>query len=171
MEKNPENPAADDKHSGWQTRDELCKTLGLRPSAIDRLRKTLPPGAERKVGRIVQIHAPTATRCWAKNAQRGPGRRDVLPEDDADGGEEATPALERYRSARANLAELELAKKRGELCAVEQVRQLLAFISTSGRDFADQLGRVHGDMVRDDFNGWLGRIAEQVEKLGEAQPR
>lgn len=170
VSKLPQNPECNDPDGAWQTRDELCATLGLRHGSIDRLRKSLPPNATRKVGRVLQIHAPTAARTWAKIAATGPRRREVLPDLEDEGGDESTPALERYRAARASIAELELAKKRGELVDRQAVVELFAFVTGSARDFAEQLGRIHGDKAREDFNAWLDRVADGVARLdpGEA---
>lgn len=95
---------------GWFSRQQCAEFLGLKVDNLDKqFRRLLPETAVRKAGKVVEYHGPTLTEIYV-------GKRAPLPMSDdplMDGSD--SPALERYRAAKADLAELELATKRKEL--------------------------------------------------------
>lgn len=71
--------------------------------------------------------------------------RRLVPDDDPLMVEGESPALERYREARAKLAELELAKKKGEVIEVEIMRPGLDRLVASFRSLGGKLRERFGD--------------------------
>lgn len=69
-----------------------------------------------------------------------------LLEDEAD-----SPALERYRAARAALAELELAQRMNQVVPIDRLRQGLSSIATILRRTIEQAERQYGRDVADLF--------------------
>lgn len=89
------------------TNEQLAKALGINVRTIERDRKRgLPLPAD---GEDLSAWAVRA-KAWRKSTRLKPGPRARLAPGDAE-----TAAMVRYREAKAELAELDLAQRRGEL--------------------------------------------------------
>jgi hypothetical protein len=75
-----------------------------------------------------------------------------------------SPALERYRTARAEREELELASRRNQLVARDKVTVVLTRIGEILRGVGDRL-REHGDGPREVFNSGLDACLVAVAEL------
>lgn len=65
---------------------------------------------------------------WLRHSPRGPWRQHHRPDSESDDpllSSGDSPGLERYRQAKASLAELELEERRGVLVRVDKVRDIL----------------------------------------------
>jgi phage terminase Nu1 subunit (DNA packaging protein) len=72
-----------------------------------------------------------------------------------------SPALERYRLARAKTVELELRQKRGQLIPKDAVVQCLNIFASTLRDALDKLRRLHGD----EAYAIMSQAIDDVEKI------
>jgi phage terminase Nu1 subunit (DNA packaging protein) len=100
------------------TNEQLADALGVNVRTIERdRRRGLPlPGADEALADWV-----TRAKAWRQANRRKPGPRPA-----ADGSAAADVAMTRFRIAKAELAELQLAERRGELhsqkaCEAERV--------------------------------------------------
>lgn len=87
----------------------------------------------------------------------------VSDEDDLEPGT-ASPALERFRSARADLAELELQQKRKELVPRDDIRLFILRVAGLFRGWLDRLQRQHGDDVYQTGVDLLGDIEAKTAR-------
>ncbi len=154
------------------TRDELGRMLGIQARRIDELRKLLPKDAQRREGRAVLIDAQVATRTWfeRQNAARRRRRREQDPDDPDDEyeGVAESPAREQLIAAKAAIAELELAKLRGQLIPVVDLREALDTITAAGRQLGENLGRLYGPEAARQVNHWLELMATTVGAAEDA---
>lgn len=85
-------------------------------------------------------------------------------------GRADSPALERYRQARAEAAELELAQRRRELLPVEQVQQILGAAAALIRQAGEVLQRRHGpaaaDILTKAIDKWLSEMRAEFGRGG-----
>lgn len=98
------------------TNEQLAEALGLNVRTIERDRlRGLPLPAD---GEDLAAWA-TRTRAWRKATRKAPGPRPRVPS----GAPEAL-AMTRFRTAKAELAELELAERRRQLHSQQQCEEL-----------------------------------------------
>lgn len=75
------------------------------------------------------------------------GWRSARIPDDTDpllSGPGTSPALERYREARAKLAELDLEQRRGRLVDIGDLRERISMLASHLRKAAERIERLHG---------------------------
>ena len=94
-----------------------------------------------------QTYSGPALLAWAvERAELEAGSDPMLRGD-------SSPGLERYRAARAELAEMDLAEKRGQLVRVESIRRMLDTVASLIRDATVRIDRQFGaeaaDMIGD----------------------
>lgn len=97
---------------------------------------------------------------------RRPEQNTKFTEEDFEliaGGE--SPALERYRLARAKLAELDLAEKRKEVIAADDVRQMFAIVGGTIRRAGQQLTRRYGPKAFEMLSQALDQADEQIRNM------
>ncbi|MCP4591815.1 MAG: hypothetical protein GY842_13850 [bacterium] len=96
------------------------------------------------------------------------------PEDDGDDAAMAaggpSPALERWRRARATLAELEVGQKRGQLLPRDQVRELHSRMAGVLRSAIDRLQREFGDGAFEAIDEALMSAQQMLERWLEDHP-
>lgn len=78
---------------------------------------------------------------------------------------DSSPNLERFRAARAKLAELELEERRRNLVALPEIHEVLCAISKLIRDAGDTLGRQFGDPARAILNRALDQADIKIDEL------
>ena len=105
----------------------------------------------------------------------GPWRKNIKPEviDDPLLTEGDSPGLERYRQAKASLAEIELEKMRGNVLPLETVRENLARWASLIRRMGETLGKRHGPEAARVVNETLeecGRIIAIEELTDDPGP-
>ena len=79
----------------------------------------------------------------------------------------ASPALERWRSHRADLASLDLAERRNELIDRSKNRDTLARWASLVRRMGEQLGRRYGNDASELVNRTLEECGRVVQALGD----
>jgi hypothetical protein len=86
------------------------------------------------------------------------------------GSDDASPELERYRAARASLAELELSKKRGEVVDVGTMHKLTTALADSLRRLGERLERQHGAPAAKLLTDTLRSFDRDVERFFAPSP-
>ena len=114
---------------------------------------------------------PEKIQAWLdqRDAARSPARQ-ASPTDPLLSGS-SSPALERYRTARAELAELEVAQKRGDLVSVSDVNDLLLLYGKTLRGAMEQIAR-RGDaasleILNASCNAFDRELAARLKPPGE----
>ncbi len=129
------------KQPEWITRREPPQAVGFSEATFDRrCREAMGDGYESGHGTVrARIHLPTLRGLIAEQDA------EALADGDAMLAKGASPALERYRNARADLAELELKEKRGGLVALSQVHGELEIVISHLNRFNKLLGERFGN--------------------------
>lgn len=158
---------------GWNTRDEIAGILKIQPRRVDELRQLLPADKQMRRGARIYIEAAAITELWweRKHAARLKRNRRLDQEEESEDLEpEAgdSAALERLRAAKAALAELELARRKGQLVEVESLRAAMAALATAARLFGDRLRERYGQEAAAMFNEWLETAAAAVAQVEDA---
>lgn len=97
--------------------------------------------------------------------------RIVDPEsDEAMMGGENSPALERWRAHKADLAEIELMERRREIFRADAVRQGLAILAGLMRGAGERLVHKCGEAAGRIFNDMIEDFERQTERLFAGEP-
>ena len=128
---------------------EFKRLAGLTRARADRLALRFPTG-----GAVVDL----AEALPLLVAAALDGAEDL----EADGA--ASPALERFRLARAQHAELDLAKRRDELVEVGPLQAALDAISSVGRRRVEAMERAGGPAVRRELDGMLDDMRTALDR-------
>ena len=124
----------------WVSRQTMCHVLGVTGSTFDgRIRPQFPDDCTRGEGKKLQFYGRGCLDAWAASTQAPPGMEDGLW---LGGG--SSPAFERWREARATLAELDLAKRQGQLLGRNEVHEMLGRVASILRGAGDMLQREFG---------------------------
>jgi hypothetical protein len=115
----------------WVGKRELADIFGITPAGMDKSRRPhFPKSAIRADGLRLKFNAARCVESWLEShPPRQP--RDAI-----------TPALERYRLARARLAELELSDRKAALISLADAATI--------------------------FRAWLGGVQQTADELDEA---
>ncbi len=127
---------------------EFRRLAGLTRARADRLALRFPCG-----GATVNMAELLPALCAAA--------LDGAEDLEADG---SSPALERFRQARAEHAELDLAQRRGEVVEVAPLQEALAALSSLGRRRAEAMERAGGAAVRREFDEVLDDMRDAVDR-------
>lgn len=96
---------------------------------------------------------------------RGPRRPKAAAIDDDDlAGPADSPGLERYRLAKAKLAELELAKQQRSVMSRDMARETLGRIASLLRRYGERLSKRHGPEEAVLFNETIGEARRVIEQ-------
>lgn len=133
----------------WSTVDKLAALFGVGKSHFrDSIRLLVDGNAvkRRGPGKAILIHGPTLLRAWrdqgiavALKASQPASESDPLLTSTGD-----SPQLERYRAAKADLAELDVAKRQGELADVALLESYLREAMLPLRQACETLQRTFG---------------------------
>ncbi len=136
-----------------KTRDELAKAVG---KSVRTVAMYIAEGMPGTPGHYVVEDC----LAWidARENKRTSRDTDDLP-DDGD-----SPALERYRLARAQMEELKLARLRSELVESEHVQQWLQSFAGLLRGFGEKVAKVAPELVGD-LDGVLEQAGETLDKV------
>ena len=146
----------------WVTRLQAAELAGLQGAQFDRaFRELLPDGAEQGRGSSLRFDAVAVVTARVERESR---RSAPDPTDDPllDGSD--SPALERYRLARAKLAERDLSERDGETVKVSVLRPVIRPGLTALRSGGDALRRKFGNEAGDIFNEALDAFGKACEK-------
>ena len=158
--------------------------LGVSPNVLDKRFRELArdesgkPGAapcERGTGHTLEVYVRALVEAWVNfriERALGPVREQLraaragqaIPDDaalwDSGDGQPPSPALERYRAARADHAELDLEQRRGDLVDRREFQALLLRTSHILRGLGESLQRQYGP----DAQGLLDESIDDVER-------
>lgn len=82
-----------------------------------------------------------------------------------------SPGLERYRVAKAVIAELDAAERRGELIEVDRAQDIFSRLAGHLRQCGDELQRDHGPKVANVFNEALTEFESVInDELSSPEP-
>ena len=165
----------------WLSRPMAAAALGVSPNVLDKRFRELArdesgkPGAapcERGTGHTLEVYVRALVEAWVNfriERALGPLREQLraaraapgVPDDAAlwDSGD-GSPALERYRAARADLAELDLEERRGDLVDRREFQALLLRTAHILRGLGESLQRQYGP----DAQGLLDEAIDDVER-------
>lgn len=145
---------------GWVSVREMAHLWDCTENYVRR--ELLPfAGADDRqtVGQRLWLRGRAILDAWSD--RRRPGRRGEAPQaGPGPNGDEVlfagsdSPQLERYRAARADLAEMEVLERQGQLIPTTQVETCLASIR--------QLWRQHGDVVQRQFGQDAARLHNET---------
>jgi hypothetical protein len=158
----------------WFTRAQAAELCGTSPRNFDeRIRQHLPDDSTRGSGRNLRYHG--AGIVAAMVAYRQPAAV-VSPEsDDPLLSGAATPALERYRSLKADLAEIDVGERRGRIVrsAVisDAIKGGLSAMRQTGdrltRQFGNDAGQLYNEGI-DDFEAAARQVIQDADSRDDA---
>jgi hypothetical protein len=160
----------------WVTIATLAEVFGVSTQHIQKLTRDLPAKIVRpskKRGTPTWVCGRGFVDWWVARALRR--RRDRVPSAStaAEGNGDpllvaegvASPALEKYREARAALAELDLQERQRDLLPRQAVHEVFGRIASRLRDAGEQLGREHGSEAHDVLTEALDDAEREVASL------
>ena len=127
---------------------EFKRLAGLSRARADRLALRFPTG-----GAVVDLAEAMPPLVAA-----------ALDGEDLETADGSSPALERYRQARAEREELELAKRRDQLVEIGPLQEALAAMASLGRRRAEAMERAGGPAVRREFDAMLDDMRAAVDR-------
>jgi phage terminase Nu1 subunit (DNA packaging protein) len=148
----------DDRRGAWLPVKELAAVFGITPQGFRvSYLGDISPGDIRQ-GKPLRVYAPAAIQLHVERAiQRAGGRVD----DEIDAGP-MSPALERWRLARAKSAEVELLRHLGELEAVAQLRSVHLEVLAHVRRFAERMIKTFGTVPAEDWEETTSQIDSAI---------
>lgn len=149
---------------GWFTRAQTAEIIGVSERQIDgKYRKMLPSSGVKNVGRLVYLNLPELFKAIVADARLA---ADPTSDDPLMSGPDS-PALERFRTARAGLAERDLAERDKELVKGGLLSQALRAGINALRATGDRLIRKFGNECGDIFNEGVNEFeAAAIRVLG-----
>lgn len=160
---------AKDGEKNWVKIAALAEVFGVSTQHIQQTVDDLPAEIVRrstKRGQPHWIHGPGFVEWWVERALR---KRRAPSGDNGDpllvADAPASPALERYREARADLAALELAERQRDLLPRQTVHEVFGRIASRLRDAGEQLGREHGSEAHEVLSEALDDAEREVTSL------
>jgi len=178
------------KQEGWQpSREEAAALRRFERETEERKRweyyRTIPQKHWREMsGRQTKVIAEQASRyglpfdgpfvCLPDLARAlhdflaANARRLAADPDDPFADDSDSPALERWRAAKADLADLDLAERRRQLVPREQIHTLLGQIANLLRSAGDDLQRHHGPDAHAILDEALDDAAQLIAQLDDA---
>jgi hypothetical protein len=155
----------------WLTRPAAALLLGC---SITQFGGAVVPRLDakhkRKDGRKDLFYGPAVVDAWLLFKLAGERVKGEAIADDDDFGEFPSPALERQRSAKADLLEIELGKQRAELIVVDQWREAVRPIYATFKRFGETLQRAYGRdaaVLHNEFVDDLQEAMRQSQISGE----
>ena len=155
--------AASTKPNEWFDRASMAAIFGMRASSFDKGPRRFATDEDiRREGRRVMFHAPSIIRRWAE-ATYGP----TIGDEEEAGlfRDTDSPALERWREAKAKHAELDYRERVNELVPRDQIRAGLLEIASRLRQFGESLQRHYGNPAIDLLHEALADIEEAIERM------
>lgn len=124
-------------------RSLLARVFGVTARHFDeQYARYAPTTAKRKVGREVEYHGRTLLDAWCESQKGKPvdptGGDPLLADGDS-------PGLERYRNAKADLAEMERDRQKGELVPRSELEPVLMGLAGVMRRAGETLARRFGN--------------------------
>ena len=155
----------------WLSVTDLSKAFGMSPQGFRAsVLPHIPDDARRQGPRGLEIFGRAAIETWG---DRRAQRKRLETACEVAGGDAMlaaglSPALERYREARAGLAEVELAERRGVTVNVSKAHAIFTRAAHYFRSTGELLQRTFGPDAVAIFNDGLKEAIRVVDKLVEA---
>lgn len=151
------------KEPSLTTQGELAMAYDVSPATIQLWAKRGMPGrpGSYKLGRISR---------WLRERNVGPfrGEKTAEPGDPLLAAEVDSPGLERYRLAKAALAELELEERKGSLIPLEKVRDMLgrwsSLIRRMGESLTKRFGKEAAELLNDTLDECRRVVPSEAEE-------
>jgi len=151
----------------WYSRAEMAALWSVTPNHFDaQYRRFVPKKLIRKNGRRIEF-APESVRAVHDALLNQERENRKLYDDDAllfDSGGSDDPGLRRLRMAKAELAELDLQKKRGEIVFLEDVHGMFTRFASLMRRGMGQLGKRFGRDAQQLAEGVVDTAANAIER-------
>ncbi|MDD5037052.1 MAG: hypothetical protein PHE55_20185 [Methylococcaceae bacterium] len=149
------------------TQAEVAAFFGVSTHTVDAWRRTSPVALPGERG---QYDLKACFEWWLiyGPGRRGKGRPPKGAGDEYDplmDVDEDTPALERWRLARAQSAEMDLAERRGQIISVELFQRMVEAAFVPLRRFAEEQIKEHGNGTAD---AWAEAVEEFEKEINSA---
>jgi len=119
----------------------------------------VPASCQKKDGRRLLVFGRGCLEAWYANRLRKEIDRDPME------GDGESPSIERWRHARADLAELELEAKKGNLVRREEIHKGLVELAARLRQFGETLQRDFGADAHRLLEELLDDYQREVDRL------
>lgn len=156
---------------GWMvdTQQEVAAFFGVSDRTINAWRRAAPYALPGDRG---QYNLKSCFEWWLihgpgrRGKGRPPGKNGLGDEfDPLMEVEDSTPALERWRLARAKDAEISLAERRGEIVSVELFQRVVEAAFVPLRRFAEEQIKEHGNGTADAWTEAVEQFTREVESV------
>jgi phage terminase Nu1 subunit (DNA packaging protein) len=143
---------------GWLTKAEMSAVFDVAPRTWESTyRRYAGPESTKQVGGVGFYHCRRILDAWAAAQGDKPAATDPM----LVGGEDS-PALERYRLARARLVEMELEQREKTHVAIAEIEPQLmrlgGLIRRAGETLARKYGNDAADVVNQAIDQWQGGV-------------
>jgi hypothetical protein len=150
---------------GWLTKNDCAAVFDVSARNFERgYMRYAPPTAVKTFGRATYVHVRSLLNAWAaaqKPAAAPQGEGDPL----LAGAAPDSPGLERYREARADLAEMERDRVKASLIPREDLEPALAEFAGVLRRAGETLARDYGNDAATVLNEAVDETVERWEQL------
>ena len=155
--------------AGWFDRQTMCDLLDISPQHFARKYvPLLPTDAIDTVKTKSIFHGRTLLNAWLDERTED-ALKNVNPTGEDDplllGGGDRSPALERYRSARADIAELDVQERRKVTVHIDLIRRATAFVVSAPKNAVDSLMKRFGNDAGEMVNEAVAEAVEQIKKV------
>ena len=150
----------------WVQRKTAARVIGVSPSTLDDAIRPKCEDAERGRGRGLELWLPAIVKAWHEHQIET--HVDTAPPPDVDDPmfENAdSPALERYRWARAEQEEMKASQMRGELVEIGDISDGLQLMASILRQAIETLQKQHGQDAADVLSDALDEVDTEIEGL------
>lgn len=153
---------------------DVASFFGVSLHTVHTWRKMSPP-LPGKGGSNNRLGAYDLKACFDWYILHGPGRRKGRVSDEYDAMMDVdvdTPSLERWRLARAQAAELDLAERLGQIVSVQLFQEVMQAAFVPLRMFAEDQIKEHGNGTADAWTEAVDLFASEVESvIGQSSNR
>lgn len=143
-----------------RTLDEVAFVVGVTRRTVQDWQKRGCPGERGRYPLRAIIEWCKANVWKAKPALVLTGEEAAL----ADGSD--SPALERWREARAAMAEIDLQQRQGDMVALEDVAEMMRIAASRFREAGEKLIRKYGNDAGDHHNQACELMEQDFERYG-----
>ncbi|HEX4796181.1 MAG TPA: hypothetical protein VH370_20495 [Humisphaera sp.] len=150
--------------TGWLTLEECAAAVDVTPQGFSKtFRPHAPPSAVRNAGKKgVLIHFRQMLDAYiADRIAKAPPRTGDPLMDVPD----SSPALERWRLARAEMEEIALAEKKHEVVAIAVMRPGMNTLISVMRNVAERLQRQFGNEASDIYNEGIDEAIKACDRM------
>lgn len=149
-----------------------------KESRVEAERRVVSAISQQIAAEVLGFRSPSSLRNMHKAPRLPDGRydlRDLVPwivdQNRTAAGDELltapadSPALERYRLARAQGAELDLAERVGTLMSVDRFRRVTNMLAAAYRGLGERLAKQYGGDVATQFSETIDEVFELIDQF------